>query len=322
MSVLVFIESTKAGVSRDSLGVLSRAVALYSRVCAIMVGAFAHDDVGAVLQHGAERIYVAAQDDPQPSAEDTASILAEASASNDHALLLFSQSPLGVMVAARAAGALNAGLLWNITELFADGSLLRAHRTTLNDSLLIESSWVSQNKVGLIRQGAFEAHETSIRGEVITIPWLERAQRSSRQIDFELNTSTENLQGAKIVVSGGRGLGKRENLDLVLDLADSLGGVAGVTLPLVDQGWAPRAMQVGQTGTQVRPQLYIACGISGQFQHRIGMERAGTIVAINTDRHAPIMSFADLAVVGDVREILPELIKQIRRIRGLPAYSS
>ena len=91
-----------------------------------------------------------------------------------------------------------------------------------------------------------------------------------------------------------------------------------VSLPLVDMGWAPRALQVGQTGATVAPRLYIACGISGQYQHKLGMERSGTIIAINIDRDAPIMAFSDLSVVGDLSKILPDLTRLINKRRGSP----
>jgi len=129
------------------------------------------------------------------------------------------------------------------------------------------------------------------------------------------DTGAAALDTADIIVSGGRGLRSADELDLVRDLADALGGTVGVSLPLVDMGWAPRAMQVGQTGTVVSPRLYIACGISGQIQHKIGIEKSGLIVAINTDKDAPIMSFCDLGIVGDLRTLLPKLAAEVRAAR-------
>lgn len=123
------------------------------------------------------------------------------------------------------------------------------------------------------------------------------------------------IAGAERIVAGGRGLGTAENLNLVHDLADALDAAIGVSLPVVDAGWAPRSMQVGQTGTVVSPRLYVACGISGQIQHRIGIESSHTIIAIHTDRSAPITGFCDMAVVGDLTVLLPQLTAMIRRYR-------
>ncbi|MDD2304055.1 MAG: electron transfer flavoprotein subunit alpha/FixB family protein [Prolixibacteraceae bacterium] len=128
-------------------------------------------------------------------------------------------------------------------------------------------------------------------------------------IERHMEKSKVNIKGAGIIVAGGYGVGSKENFDLLFELAEVLGGEVGASRAAVDSGYISHDRQIGQTGTTVRPKLYIACGISGQIQHRAGMEESAQIIAINTDPEAPINSIADYVITGDVAEILPKMIK-------------
>ena len=128
-------------------------------------------------------------------------------------------------------------------------------------------------------------------------------------IERHIEKSKINIKGAGIIVAGGYGVGSKSNFDLLFELAEVLGGEVGASRAAVDSGYVDHERQIGQTGTTVRPKLYIACGISGQIQHRAGMEESAQIIAINTDPEAPINSIADYVITGDVAEILPKMIK-------------
>ncbi|MBW8331316.1 MAG: electron transfer flavoprotein subunit alpha/FixB family protein [Prolixibacteraceae bacterium] len=128
-------------------------------------------------------------------------------------------------------------------------------------------------------------------------------------IERHMEKSKVNIKGAGIIVAGGYGVGSKENFNLLFELAEVLGGEVGASRAAVDSGYVSHDRQIGQTGTTVRPKLYIACGISGQIQHRAGMEESAQIIAINTDPEAPINSIADYVITGDVAEILPKMIK-------------
>jgi electron transfer flavoprotein alpha subunit len=169
----------------------------------------------------------------------------------------------------------------------------------------------------LIRPKSFEASEVGGTAEVVEIDAaIGAGSRRARITDRRVESGDKvKLEDAQIVVSGGRGLGNADNFHLVEELADALGGAPGASRAIVDAGWVPYALQVGQTGKTVRPGVYIAAGISGAMQHTVGMKGSKVIVAINKDADAPILKMADLGVVGDVLKILPMLTEAVKAKR-------
>jgi electron transfer flavoprotein alpha subunit len=169
--------------------------------------------------------------------------------------------------------------------------------------------------VASLRDGAAEpaALDPSRTGAVADIPvTLDAAALTSKVLTRDVAAKTVNLKGAKIIVSAGAGVGSADGLKVVRELAETLGAQIGATRAVVDAGWLPADHQVGQTGSTVRPDVYIACGISGAVQHRVGMMDAGKIVAVNTDPNAPIFRIAHYRIVGDLKVVVPKLVKLLK----------
>ena len=173
-------------------------------------------------------------------------------------------------------------------------------------------------QMATVREGVMkkEVLDTAYEGEVKTID----VSKSVKDEDFvvsiverHMEKRKVNLNGAQVIVSGGYGVGSPENFNLLYELAEVLGGEVAASRAAVDAGFADHARQVGQTGVTVRPKLYIACGISGQIQHRAGMEDSSMIIAINTDENAPINQIADYTINGDVAEVIPRMIKAYKK---------
>ncbi len=228
--------------------------------------------------------------------------------------VVFASTVLSADVAAGLAARLDAGLNWDLTDLVEQDGKLVGKRPALGDSVYVDVGWSSEPRLALIRSGTFEPAESGGSAEVVKVePRLEDFSLAATMLEQAHEDSEgPSIEDADIIVAGGRGLGGPENFALVEELAKALGGAVAATRAVVDAGWYPYAAQVGQTGKTVAPKLYIACGISGAIQHKVGMQGSGLIVAINKDPNAPIFEYADLGVVGDLHEILPKLTKLVR----------
>jgi electron transfer flavoprotein alpha subunit len=315
---LVFLEHHEGELLKGPLGVVSKAAAL-GEAAGLLVGSGVGELTGPAGSHGATRVHVA--DDsalaaplPQPRVDVLAKVVQE----NGYDAVLFAQSVLAADVAAGLAARLEAGLNWGLTDLRLDDGALVGVQPALSDSVYVDVGWRSEPCLALFRPGSFEP--VAVGGEAEVVPVGTEVGDFSRAATMLEQAHEEqagpSIEDADVIVAGGRGLGAPENFALVEELAKALGGAVAATRAVVDAGWYPYSAQVGQTGKTVSPKLYVACGISGAIQHKVGMQAASTIVAINKDPNAPIFEFCDLGVVGDVHEIVPKLAALVRERRG------
>jgi electron transfer flavoprotein alpha subunit len=321
MSVLVFLEHSGDAPTTGALGVLTKAASLGAGdVAAVVVGAGALDTVAAAAgAHGATTVHVAADDRfdpplPQPRVDVLAALVAE----HGYDTVLFSNSVLAADVAAGLAARLDAGINWDLVDLVDEGGDLVGKQPALADSMLADVGWRSEQRIALFRAGSFEAAPTGGSATVQAVA-VEPAPHSLGATVGTRTLRTDegpSIEDAEVIVAGGLGLGSEEAFGLAEDLAGVLGGAVGATRAAVYKGWYPYSAQIGQTGKTVSPRLYLALGISGAVQHKVGMQNSKTIVAINKDANAPIFEFSDLAVVGDVHVIVPELIGLLRERAG------
>jgi electron transfer flavoprotein alpha subunit len=320
MSILVFLEHHGDELQKGSLGVLSKAAQLGAgEVSAVILGSGVEGLAARAGEHGAATVYVV--DDarleaplPQPRVDAIAQLVRE----RGFETVLFAQSLLSADVAAALAARLEAGLNWQLVDLEARDGTLVGRQSALGDTVLVEVGWTSTPRLALFRSGVFDPVSVGAAGTVEKLDvGFEEHSLAAQMLEQAHEESTgPSIEDADVIVAGGRGLGDPEKFALVEELAKALGGAVAATRAVVDAGWYPYSAQVGQTGKSVSPALYVACGISGAIQHKVGMQSSRTIVAINKDPNAPIFEFADLGVVGDLHQIVPKLTELVRARRS------
>jgi len=321
MSVLVFLEHHGSELQRGSLGVLSKAASLgHGEVAAVLVGGGVKALASEAGTFGAGKVFVAEDETLEPPLpQPRVDVLAKVVRDDGFDTVMFANSVLAADVAAGLAARIDAGLNWDLVDVESRDGALVGKRPALQDSVVVDVGWRSTPRLALFRAGSFDAAPTSAvepQVEDVAVE-LEEHSRSAKVVSQEQESSSgPSIEDADVIVAGGRGLGAPENFTLAEELARALGGAVGATRAVVDAGWYPYAAQVGQTGKTVSPKLYVAVGISGAIQHKVGMQSSGTIVAINKDPHAPIFEFADLGVVGDLHSIVPKLTELVRSARG------
>jgi electron transfer flavoprotein alpha subunit len=316
MTIAVFLEHHEGELQKGSLGVLGKAASLGDDVVGVLLGSGVKELAAQAGRYGARKVYVA--DDaaleaplPQPRVDALAQVV-EAKGVDT---VLFAASVLASDVAAGLAARLDAGLNWDLVDIAKENGELIGKRPALEDSVQVDVGWTSEPQLALFRPGTFDAVESGGEAEVEELsPEFEVFSLRATMLEQAHEESEgPSIEDADVIVAGGRGLGGPENFKLVEGLAKALGGAVAATRAVVDAGWYPYATQVGQTGKTVSPKLYIACGISGAIQHKVGMQGSSVVVAINKDPNAPIFEFCDLGVVGDLHEIVPKLTELIEQ---------
>jgi electron transfer flavoprotein alpha subunit len=318
MATLVFLEHHDGQIQKGSLGVLAKAAQLGGDVAGALLGSGVEGLAAQAGEHGAATVYVV--DDPileaplpQPRVDALAAIVADRGIEN----VLFAQSVLAADVAAGLAARLDAGLNWDLVDVTSDDGLT-GKRAALADSVYVDVGWTSTPRLALFRSGTFDPAPTggSATVEKVDVSLEDFSTRATMVERAHAESTGPSIEDADVIVAGGRGLGAPEGFGLAEELAKALGGAVAATRAVVDAGWYPYAAQVGQTGKTVSPKLYVALGISGAIQHKVGMQGSNVIVAINKDPNAPIFEFSDLGVVGDLHEIVPKLAELIRQRRS------
>ncbi len=312
----------KVGI--ELIGEASRLAAdLGQKVVAVLLGENIADLADTLIKHGADKVlYV---DDPilklyatEPYTKAVNKIIKE----RDPEIVLFGASSIGRDLAPRVSARVHTGLTADCTKLEIDpeSKLLLMTRPAFGGNIM--ATIVCENfrpQMATVRPGVMEAlpKDEKRTGEIekLEVEFTPEDMRIKIK-DVVKSTNTKvDITEAKILVSGGRGIGSPEYFDVLKELADELGGEVSSSRANVDAGWIGKERQVGQTGKTVRPNLYLACGISGAIQHLAGMEESEYIIAINNNPDAPIFDIADLGIVGDLHKIIPILIEKIRALK-------
>ena len=322
--ILTFALHYQGEFNKNSLGAVSEAARLTKEIggdaAAVVVGDGDDltDELCASLgRYGARKVYRARA--PEGLAQPVVDVMAKIIRDEGYSYALFGGGLLGFEIGAGLTARLNAGVTMEVTEVSVQDGKLLAERPILQDSAIAEVGYEREPGIIIGRLNAFDIAEGGDGAAEVVDLDVQLEQHSTKAVMVqrgEQRGADVNIEDAEILVAGGRGLGKAEGFELAEALAEALGGAVAATRAVVDAGWYPYAAQIGQTGKTVAPKLYLAAGISGAIQHKVGMQSSENIVAINKDPNAPIFEFSDLGVVGDLNKILPKLTDAVKAKKG------
>ena len=316
-TIWVLAEAFEGKPLSVTLELLTRARELGSAVEAWTWGADADSYAAELGRYGAAKVWsVGDIGAALPGVPVASAMAAQVAGGNTPDAVVFPQSYDGRDIAGRLSAKLGRGVLTNLVGLDEEGGRLVAETAVFGGATVVKAAFTEgAPHIFLVRPKSFAAEESGGGApEVVSVDIPDAGATNAavvKQRHVEERTGPK-LDEAAVVVSGGRGLGEAEKYQMIEDLARLLHGAPGASRAIVDAGWVPYSYQVGQTGKTVKPTVYIACGISGATQHMVGMKGAKNIVAVNKDQEAPILSIADLGVVGDVHKVLPKLIEALK----------
>jgi electron transfer flavoprotein alpha subunit len=320
--ILTYALHYEGAFNKNSLGAVSEAARLSKELgseahVVVLGGDDLTDELCQTLGGwGAQKVFRVKG--PEGLAQPVVDAMAKIMEDEGHDYALFGGGLLGFEIGAGLAARLRAGVTMEVTEVRVQDGKLAAERPVLQDSMISTSRYKSRGII-IGRLNAFETVEpdgSAATVQDVDVDFSEFSTRAEMVKRGEQRGADVNIEDADFLVAGGRGLGKPEGFELAEALAEALGGAVAATRAVVDAGWYPYAAQIGQTGKTVAPKLYLAAGISGAIQHKVGMQGSEHIVAINKDANAPIFEFSDLGVVGDLHKILPKLTEAVKAKKG------
>jgi electron transfer flavoprotein alpha subunit len=316
MNIWVFAQDSNGAPTSGTLELLTKARSLGGTVSAF-VGGDASAIAGALGEYGATTVYATGDlGGALPGAAVAAAMKAVIDGGNAPDLIMFPQNYEGRDVMARLSVKVDRTVLTNNTDISVEGGTVTVTTPVFGGNTLVSTSFSgSAPYLAAFRPKSFAAESAGgAPAAVVSAPVPDLGSTAGATVTaVHVEESTgPKLDEADVVVSGGRGLGESDKFVMIDDLAKLLKGAAGASRAIVDAGWVPYSMQVGQTGKVVKPNVYIAAGISGATQHMVGMKGSKNIIAINKDAEAPIFGVADLGIIGDVHKVLPKLIEALR----------
>ncbi len=314
-NIWVFAQEAGGAPTTGTLELVTKARSLGDVTA--FVGGDASAIAAALGEHGVAKIYATGDlAGSLPGVAVAAAMKAVIDGGDSPDLVMFPQNYEGRDVVSRLSVKLDRTVLTNNTDVTVDGDAVKVTTPVFGGNTLVTTTFTGEGPfLAAFRPKSFPAEAGgAAAGEVVAAPVPDLGASGAAKVTaMHVEESTgPKLDEAAVVVSGGRGLGEAEKFAMVDELAKLLKGAAGASRAIVDAGWVPYSMQVGQTGKVVKPNVYIAAGISGATQHMVGMKGAKHIIAINKDQEAPIFGVADLGIVGDVHKVMPKLIEALK----------
>ncbi|HCO29936.1 MAG TPA: electron transfer flavoprotein subunit alpha/FixB family protein [Lachnospiraceae bacterium] len=326
-NVYVFTEQRDGEIQKVGIELIGKAReladALSQEVVAVLLGSGIKEKAETLIKHGADKVIVV--DDPMLAeyvTEPYTKAIYEVIKAEEPEIMLYGASSIGRDLAPRVSARVHTGLTADCTglEIDEETKLLRMTRPAFGGNIMATILCADfRPQMATVRPGVMKAlaEDATRTGEVVEFPvtFTDADMNVKIREVVKAEHKAVDITEAKRLVSGGRGIGNAEGFAMIKELAEALDGEVASSRACVDAGWIAKDEQVGQTGKTVRPELYVACGISGAIQHVAGMESADYIVAINKDETAPIFEVADLGIVGDLKVIVPKLAEAIKKAK-------